>query len=484
MELTVAAMDYLLQKTCRTLRRGCGAGSAPVEDLRLEEGSVLCVCRGEERRLILWTGEEEPVEPGWYLLCGDTAGGCNAVMSAFVGFHRWRSELMGAGAGGDIAAVVDCAARYLSLDMTFVDESYRFQGISGSFRNIYDSEQMSAEQVKGLFENNPEFARTFEGQELRFYPGPGGPLPGVFYYNVHCDGVYCGRILISYPSDRLPEGLGDLIEQLMEALNACCRVRRYRSGGRKPHDVWRELLESGAVDSLVAGSMLMSLGWKERQRYQVLCLRPLGYLYDGQTMKYLAAELEGAFPACIVVYRDNSLFCLHNLSREEDGDFQGRFSYFLRENLFKCGVSSDFGDFYESRIYSVQAGEALSLGEQRDPSLWRYEYADYLYEAALRHARGPYPVEELCSPTLLRLLEFDEAHPELELAETLYQYISCRFNAVQAAEQLHIHRTTFSHRMSRLQQVAKLHLEDPREHLTVFLALSALREERQRRGNH
>ena len=492
MELTPAALDYLLRQRYETVMIGSTEMVGTAERLRLQNNHVLLLSdAGESTALTLLTPGEEPAGEGWYLRCGERSEGQNAVLEAFQGFQLWRCSLLShVGEEGDIQSVLEAASEYLGLSMAFVDNEYRYLGLSGKraqdFPFAYDREQMSAEQVKGLFENNPDFNETFQGKELRFYPADGrrGETPGVgaYYCNVLVEGSYAGRILIPHSSEPLDSGLEDLIEVLMEVLHSCCVLRRYRTADRQPHDVWRELLETGDVDAMAAGNMLLTLRWQVKQRYQALCLRPLGYLYDAHTMKYLAAELEEEFPACIVVYREGSLFCLHNLSREEDEDFQSRFALFLRENLFRCGVSGEFGDFYDSRLFSEQARETLTLGEMRDPSLWRYEYGDYLYEAALSHAAGGYPVEYLCSPALRELLSYEEAHPETRLTETLYQYIACRFNAVQAAERMHMHRTTFIHHMDKIRQIADFHLEDPKEHLTVFLALSALREAQSRLG--
>lgn len=486
MEIALASLDYLLRREAEVFYIGDGELSGKAEELCMKEERIVFLSEsGAETALTLLPYGETPTEEGWYLRCESREEGQNRVLRVFHGFRRWQSEMLGfVGQEGDIQSVIECASRYLALPMSFVDNEYRFLGVSSNqltdFRAYYDAEQMSAEQVNALFENNPAFTDTFLGRELKFYPRGGvkgeASEDGVYYCNVLVDQKYAGRILIPHSREPLEKGVPELIEQLMAVLHRCCVLRRYRSADRQPHDVWREMLETGKADSVAATNMLLTLRWQVKQCYQVLCLRPLGYLYDAHTMKYLAVELEKSFPQCIVVYRDGSLICLHNLSREEDADFQSRFALFLRENLFRCGVSNEFHDFFDSRSFSEQAREALMLGERRDPSLWRYEYADYLYEAVLHHAAGDYPVDELCPPALRRLLAYEAQHPEARLTETLYEYIACRFNAVQAAERMHMHRTTFIHHLRKVQQVAEFHLEDPREHLTVFLALSALRQ--------
>lgn len=486
MEMSLASMDYLLRTEADVFLLGNADLSSGAESLRLEADKIIFISEsGAETTLTLLTFGETPAGDGWYLRCESPEEGQNRVLRMFHGFQRWRSELLGyVGKEDDIQSVIECASRYLGLPMSFVDSEYRFLGVSSNqppvFRAYYDMNQMSVVQVKELFENNPAFMDTFLGQELKYYPRTGTTgdpaQEGTYYCNVLVDQKYAGRILIPHGVEPLDRGVPELIEQLMDVLHSCCVLRRYRNVDRQPHEVWREMLETGKVDVVAATNMLQTLRWQVKQRYQVLCLRPLGYLYDAQTMKYLAIELEKIFTQCIVVYRDGSLICLHNLSLEENEDFQGRFSLFLRENLFLCGVSNEFDDFFDSRSFSKQAGEALTLGERRDPSMWRYEYADYLYEAVLLHAAGGYPVDELCSPALRKLLAYETEHPESRLTETLYEYIACRFNAVQAAERMHMHRTTFIHHIQKIQQVAEFHLEDPREHLTVFLALSSLRE--------
>ena len=481
MGLTVGALNYLLERQGLRLCRGEAPQRAAIKELRFDSRGIRCVTEEQEEYMLIPAAE--PDETCWTLLCPDRFSGADKVFFVYQSYLQWKNRMMeSAGTEEDIQSLVESAALFLGIPITFVDYEYRYLAVSSnmeeSFMTDRPGDRMPLWRVKLLFEGDPDFAEKFRSKGLQYY-GEGSGDWAIFFYNVLCEDVYYGRILIPTKTDTVDEGLSELIKELMGALQSCFMTRSFRSSLRQPHDVWRELLEKGTLDEMAALNMLLTMGWKLQQRYQVLFLRPVGYLYDAHTLKFMATELEGRFPSCIVVTEEKGLLCLHNLEREKSRDFQREFSVFLRENLFKCGVSNDFTSFLDSPVYSGQAREALAIGEKREPSLWRWDYSDCLFEAILRHARGKYPLAELCGEELRRLLEYERAQPELELAETLYQYIACCFNAVQAAERLHIHRTTFSHRMKRIRQIADLHPEDPKEHLTLYVALSALRAEKE-----
>lgn len=480
MALTVGALNYLLERQGARILRGDVPQQLPIGELHFDGGGIRCLT--EDREEYRLRPAAEPEEGGWTLLCPDPFRAADQVFSVYQRYLRWKSALSDSpGAELNIQSLVESAALFLGIPITFVDAEYRYLAVSSnmeeSFMTDRPGDQMPLRRVKLLFEGDPAFGEKFRQRGLRYY-GEGGGHWAIFYCNILCKDAYYGRILIPTRSEAMDEGLSALIGELVAALEGQFMRLTLPGDLRQLHDLWRELLEKGEIDAVTARNMLLTMGWKPEQRYQVLFLRSVGYLYDAHTLKFMATELERRFPACIAVTEEDGLFCLHNLEREKSADFQQELSVFLRENLFKCGVSNDFSSFTDSPLYCAQAREALAIGEAREPSLWRWDYADCLFEAILRHARGKYPLTELCGRELLVLLEYDRAQPELELAETLYQYIACCFNAVKAAERLHIHRTTFSHRMKRIRQVANLHPEDPKEHLALFVALSALRDER------
>ena len=71
-----------------------------------------------------------------------------------------------------------------------------------------------------------------------------------------------------------------------------------------------------------------------------------------------------------------------------------------------------------------------------------------------------------------KIAEYDRQHKKT-FAETLYAYLSCGGNAVDAARALDVHVNTVRYRLSRVQPLFGLDLEDPETRLLVWLQLWA-----------
>ena len=122
----------------------------------------------------------------------------------------------------------------------------------------------------------------------------------------------------------------------------------------------------------------------------------------------------------------------------------------------------------------------MKLGLHRNPSLWRFEFRDYLPDYILQQCLSQYSARDLCSAGLEKLLRYDAEHPEMELAKTLEMYYACKFNAAEAAKKLFIHRTTMFYRLNKIQEIAEIDHDHPEVRFHLMLSFALLREERNR----
>jgi DNA-binding PucR family transcriptional regulator len=57
-----------------------------------------------------------------------------------------------------------------------------------------------------------------------------------------------------------------------------------------------------------------------------------------------------------------------------------------------------------------------------------------------------------------------------ELLRTLHVLVACRFDRGATSAALHVHRNTLAYRLRRIQEIAGLDLDDPRDLACVYLA--------------
>ena len=89
--------------------------------------------------------------------------------------------------------------------------------------------------------------------------------------------------------------------------------------------------------------------------------------------------------------------------------------------------------------------------------------------ASIRPSRGQFLPEQIAHPALIKLKEYDEEN-QTDYYVTLQTYFLNRFNAVHAAADLGIHRTTFAARTEKILELTGLDLEDPDEILLLQLS--------------
>lgn len=441
--------------------------------------------------------DDDPIKPDTLYLTTDQAApddvqilhldSCKALNNAFrlhQSYLSWREQcLRAAHVEHDMNTLLETSAAFLGWDIWIVTPDYRMDaGSVGHFpRHLDLYARMSESEVETLYHENPAFDETYQLKGVQSYPQVQVPQAKLYYCNLFQESLYLGRLLILLPEDHDTPGAVELMQLLCEDVEVCYRFlylrRRQEDLSYRFYDLWKSLLENQTLDEEVAKQALSHKGWQASDTYQILYLVPAGYFYAQQTLKFYAVQMESTFPGCIVAELHDGLYCLHNLTADPSSNFRQKLSEFLRENLFRVGISNTFRDFFDSRLYRLQAEDAMKLGQQKDPSIWRYDFCDYVGEYTLSQCLSQYSARDLCPRNLQILLDYEAEHPGGELLETLYHYYACQFNAQLAAQKLFIHRTTFFYRMNKIQKIALFHPEDPKETCQIMLAFQALHKQ-------
>ncbi|MBR5995569.1 MAG: hypothetical protein IK026_03180 [Eubacteriaceae bacterium] len=110
------------------------------------------------------------------------------------------------------------------------------------------------------------------------------------------------------------------------------------------------------------------IGWEADDSFRAICLSGKGYARSEMTMSYLCTMLEETFPTCVAVSRGETIYCLHDRTREDRTDFSGDLAIFLRDNLLQAGLSCVFTGLENCGPHFREAEAALYFGEQTDDS--------------------------------------------------------------------------------------------------------------------
>lgn len=385
----------------------------------------------------------------------------------------------------DINGLLDEFTRILKTCWTIVDRKYRFiavkpplDGWDGYYKR--GMEAMPQQAIEELYSANPRFDETFALHGLQRYAECVFDGRIVYYRNIFSGTFYIGRILILLPPDTDADAALPLLEHMCSLADDCCRYR-FLSGGkslarRGRSELLHRLMDSEHLDARRVGELLSGSGWAADDSYEVLCFVSNGHFHSEQTLEYYAVGIEMQFESCTVVRCGMRLVCLHDLTRETDSGFRRKLTDYIRENLFRVGVSNPFSPVTQAKRICRQAEDALRAGERTRPEIWRCDFADFTAECTMQLLLESYRAEDLCPRSLRTVMQNDAAHPGSELLPTLRAYYECAFNAQRAAERLFIHRTTFFYRLNKIKKLAQFDFDDAAGTGQLLLAFAALRE--------
>ena len=147
---------------------------------------------------------------------------------------------------------------------------------------------------------------------------------------------------------------------------------------RELENVFLKLIASGSPEKTPLFNALEQFGWSQTDEY--FCAVLLTEYRDVRTnaITYICRKLYDMFPySCIFSYRDKIVLVV-NTSQGHLAihDFASQLAVFLREGLFRAGISSVGRDFSHLGDYYKQALEVYDLGSQKDPSFWQYCFDD------------------------------------------------------------------------------------------------------------
>ena len=190
----------------------------------------------------------------------------------------------------------------------------------------------------------------------------------------------------------------------------------------------------------------------------------------------LVQTVDSILSGCHSLLYQNSVFTLI----ESDTDILDLTEYlaplepYLQKYGLICGVSKLFRSVFDLRNYGFQAMKAIELGSalDRERSIYLYqEYTvDYMMEMCLKRETA----DSLYPPSFLRLRQYCEKNGSA-LLETLDTYLKCGRNKSETAKALFVHLNTVKYRITQLQDIMGVDLEDDDTVLELMLAFRMLR---------
>jgi len=286
---------------------------------------------------------------------------------------------------------------------------------------------------------------------------------GMQYNMILANGSGGSHIMLVFEKDNpLTPGVFQLVSQVSGQILSAFEASRKNSGRGGLASFLVNVLDGVKFGQDEIDASLGAAGWKTDDNYCCIVLDADIYRKDALFNSTFCLRLENQFRSCVAfLYKENVVVVL-NLDKSECSlrDIPNRIGVLLRDGLFNAGISFKYWDFMTTPIYYTQARSAIEIGGIYNPTAWCYSFVDYALRYFMHYGFSRIPARHLCCPGLVQLYRYDK-HNNTNLLNTLETYLECSCNAALSAKKLYIHRNTFYKRMSKINEMLDVNLEDP-----------------------
>lgn len=450
--------------------------------LKLFSGSALKNNVPDERSLIVVSSNAERGN-GWYLICADNDSEyvLNDVIKTFFSILSWKHEIISlCEIDNDYRSAAESVQSMLNSAVVIIDSNFHivFDEPRANIPNWKKASKAEDPQsgintiASDMFLSDPEMDSTFNTHGIQFYTSRAMNDISGYYFNLFVDNAFAGRIIV-FSEDRSP-GIQSLLLFALNEINTCWQNISKNTAGVSDRSALREFLKqlfAGNIPNAHQTEEVNVRFFGHANRFQVLCLQPVGYVASNMALSHYVAELESLIKNSIAFVADGNIVWIRWYNTQEIDDYQ-QTREFLRDNLFIAGISQNYSNILYTKTYYQQAQEAITVGRNKHPNYWYFRFSDYIGEYALYQCSSHYAKEDYCPTAIQKLRDYDSTHEGSELLLTLKAYLQSKFNGSEASELLHIHRTTFFYRLNRIKELASINLDNWSELLTLMLYFS------------
>ena len=198
------------------------------------------------------------------------------------------------------------------------------------------------------------------------------------------------------------------------------------------------------------------LGWKEDEAYAILAIEPKNGDLRARQADAICERVEAALEGSCAFVMTPYLCAVVPTTLANDTSFRSCLHTLTGENPLMIGVSDAFSGFSLFPQRLEQAKRALDYAASREGIAIS---SDLFEDELIQSKQAELPSELLCLRSVLALAQYDKEHGTDYLV-TASSYVEHRFNAVQTAGALFIHRSTFLYRLQRIKEQFGLDLDD------------------------
>ncbi len=404
----------------------------------------------------------------------------NTIQGIFDTYDSWEHDLLElTEEGTDISRMLTRTEPLLGAGLIALDKDFKLVGVSehNGIGFISDADVSAGVQSLNLSSLDQYLSKrnlSMERQEPFVIDIFG---TSTLNYNLYLDDVYAGCVTAQYgdrpnrPSDApILKVLGERIEHALRQLAS------FEPDGKGTM--------RGAIQDLVEGYPLDSVGRslfeRAAARRSFACMRlKLSNHLQNLPIGYIRNMVESAFPRSIAFeHHRNSVVVFVDLDELDQSvpyveAIRHALEPFTSTMGMRAGLSDPVIDLLQARLYYLEANIALENGSLFAPDETVHTFQDHVLEDMVIGSLGELPVQMLCPPGLMSLIEHDKVSSTSYL-ETLRCFLENNTNVTRTAAELFVHRSTLLERLTRIRRELDVDLDDPDMQLRLRMILKVM----------
>lgn len=236
------------------------------------------------------------------------------------------------------------------------------------------------------------------------------------------------------------------------------------------------MLRGAILDRQVLQYNLSIIQWNISDEYQIFKVELDPQNIDNGIACYTQELSKKIFPDSIIVdLQDAFILVLHRTGHKNlDEILSTKFQALMTSLKCKAGISMHFNDFSLIEVEYRLAGVALEKGKLLTGNKVLFHYEDYFTAHMIELCALSIDIISLCHPEAVQLYQYDKKHNS-DFLDSLYMYIIEERRLASAAKRLYIHRNTLVYRLTRIQELFNIDIEDSRFRIHLIWSYQVLR---------
>ena len=389
-----------------------------------------------------------------------------SIQRIFDKFDAWEKNILhDLIAGRSIRDIVADSAQIFSGPIYLLDKSFRIIASS------VDSDDLNwARTGKGTL-NSDAVSKYLSGQDMMLDRKDVIRID-LYDNKVLCmnlfnrSGSYEGCVVIAVKKNDFIDGEDKLVEYLADCLQLAIARNPYII-----NDTDSSL--KAAIENLIEemplthSQRLVLASSNGRTCYRCIFMRYNRH-QNRLPLSYICDIFEDAFEESFAFVYDHAVVAFVNtdlLKSSKDADYLPELNRKISASIAKiglsAGISGEFSDLFNIRLYYLQAQSAIENGQLLAP------------DESFFNSLGGLPLETYFPAGFRRLLEHDK-DSGLSYLETLKVFLEENMSYTSAARRLFVHRSTLIDRISRIERDLGIDLSDPDRRLLLEILLKAI----------